>query len=64
MRTRQTCSWCHAVVDTTGGPTTCPACGHRADVSRLDCDCPACGRKDDDGDDGAEPLAALPRWRP
>jgi hypothetical protein len=63
MRTRQTCSWCHEVVDVTGGPALCPNCGHRADVARLDCDCPACGRKDDGGDEG-EPLAALLRRRP
>jgi hypothetical protein len=62
MRTRQTCSWCHELVDVTGAPTLCPNCGHRADVSRLDCDCPACRREDND--DEAEPLAALLRWWP
>jgi hypothetical protein len=62
MRIGQTCSWCHELVDTTGGPTTCPNCGHRADAARLDCDCPACRRAADDADGNDEPLAALLRW--
>jgi hypothetical protein len=47
------------LVDTTGGPTLCPNCGHRADVSRLDCDCPACRGAADDADDEAEYRAAV-----